>query len=137
MGETCNIAYPRELLERLGGFDETVEVPAAEDTDLLWRALKSGAPHVGAPEMLTYHAVIDQNLIGRLRTLPRWEILAWLVRVHPELRKEFPLRLFWKRTHPGLLLAAAGLLVGGHPARAVVGTARAGLAPEQPAVPRA
>ena len=111
MGETCNIAYPRELLQRLGGFDETVEVPAAEDTDLLWRALKSGADHVGAPEMLTYHAVIDHSLVGLLRTLPRWEILAWLVRVHPELRRQFPLRFFWKASHPGFLLGLAGLIL--------------------------
>jgi glycosyltransferase involved in cell wall biosynthesis len=36
--QTCNILYPRELLERLNGFDESFEAPAGEDTDLGLRA---------------------------------------------------------------------------------------------------
>jgi glycosyltransferase involved in cell wall biosynthesis len=35
--ETCNIAYHRGLLERLGGFDESFRYPYGEDTDLAWR----------------------------------------------------------------------------------------------------
>ena len=42
--ETCNIFYPRELLEELGGFAaDTYALPAGEDTDLAWRALERGA----------------------------------------------------------------------------------------------
>ena len=29
--ETCNILYPRTLLERVGGFDESYPAPAGED----------------------------------------------------------------------------------------------------------
>ena len=39
---TCNIAYPRALLERLGGFDEAYRYASAEDTDLGWRAREVG-----------------------------------------------------------------------------------------------
>ena len=40
--ETCNIVYPRALLEALGGFDERLPVAAGEDTDLALRALGAG-----------------------------------------------------------------------------------------------
>ena len=109
-GQTCNIVYPRELLERLGGFDEAAPMAVGEDTDLLQRARKAGAPYVGAPEMLTYHAVEARTLLGRMRFAARWGGLAELVRRHPELRREQPLRMFWKPTHPWLLFGAAGLL---------------------------
>jgi hypothetical protein len=106
-GQTCNILYPVALLERLGGFDATFRFAAGEDTDLLLRALAAGAPLIAAPEMLTYHAVYDGTLLGRLRSIPRWGELARVVRRHPEIRRHQPLRIFWKPTHPALLLAAA------------------------------
>ena len=41
--ETCNIAYPRAVLEALAGFDERFGLePAGEDTDLAWRAIGAG-----------------------------------------------------------------------------------------------
>lgn len=111
-GQTCNILYPAALLERLGGFDPTFRFAAGEDTDLLLRALATGAPLVAAPEMLTYHAVDDRSLLGRLRTIPRWGELAGVVRRHPEIRRHQPLRIFWKPTHPALLLAVVAGVTG-------------------------
>lgn len=109
VGQTCNIIYPRQLLERVGGFDEVKPMAVGEDADLLWRAREAGAAHVGAPEVLTYHAVEARTLLGRLRFAARWGDLAELVRRHPELRREQPLGIFWKPTHPPLLLGAAGI----------------------------
>lgn len=108
--QTCNIVYPRAVLERLGGFDEE-ELPlcAGEDTDLAWRAKALGVPLVGAPEVLTYHCVETMGLWPRARFTWRWRQLPALVRRHPGLRAEVPLRLFWKRRHPRFLLALAGL----------------------------
>jgi glycosyltransferase involved in cell wall biosynthesis len=111
-GQTCNILYPAALLERLGGFDPTFRFAAGEDTDLLLRALAAGAPLIAAPEMLTYHAVDDPTLLGRLRTIPRWGELARVVRRHPEIRRHQPLRIFWKPTHPALLVAAPAAALG-------------------------
>lgn len=108
-GQTCNIVYPREVLERVGGFDEERPMAVGEDTDLLMRARKAGAPYVGVPEVLTYHAVEARTLPSRLRFAARWGGLAELMRRHPELRSEVPLRIFWKPTHPRLLLGAAGV----------------------------
>jgi GT2 family glycosyltransferase len=114
--QTCNIAYPRELLERAGGFDEALPLAAGEDTDLAIRAQALGAPLVAAPELLTYHAVEATTLPERLRETWRWQHLAYIVRRHPQLRDHMPLRLFWKRSHALLVPAALGLaLARRHP----------------------
>jgi GT2 family glycosyltransferase len=105
--QTCNIVYPRALVERLGGFDPTVLV--GEDTDLAVRARAAGAPYVPAPEVVTYHAVNETTLPGRLRRTARWRDLPRLVARHPELRREFPLGVFWKPTHMWLAPALCGL----------------------------
>lgn len=111
MAQTCNIVYPRALLEAVGGFDESFPQAVGEDTDLALRARDHGAPYVGAPEVLSYHAV-DWGLVRRLRGSWRWQHMALLVRRHPELRRELPFGGWaWKADHPRWLLAALGLLV--------------------------
>ncbi len=109
--QTCNIVYPRALLERLGGFDDVgLPLCAGEDTDLAWRAQAAGAQLVGAPEVLTYHCVEEQTLVARAAFAWRWRQLPGLVRRHPGLRRHAGLGVFWKPRHAQLLLAAAGLL---------------------------
>lgn len=108
--QCCNIVYPRELMEQVGGFDESMMT--GEDTDLALRARAAGATYVGAPEVLTYHAVEAVALPGRLRGLWRWHHLPDLIRRHPELRRDMPLWFFWKRRHVWLPLAVAGLVLG-------------------------
>jgi GT2 family glycosyltransferase len=107
--QTCNIAYPRAVLEAAGGFDEALPLAAGEDTDLAIRARAAGAAYVAAPEVLTYHAVEAVTLRARLRETWRWQHLAFVVKRHPQVRRELPLRAFWKPTHPRLPLALAGL----------------------------
>jgi len=116
--QTCNIAYPRELLERLDGFDE-VHLPAlaGEDADLCLRAIEAGAAHLGAPEALTHHAVEVFGVRGMLRRAIRWGDLAYLHRRHPAYRRAAVLGIFWKRRHAWFLLACAGLIAA--PARRV------------------
>ncbi|HIH72978.1 MAG: Glycosyl transferase [Thermococcales archaeon 44_46] len=41
-GATCNVAYKREVLEEVGGFDETFPVAAGEDADLKLRIALKG-----------------------------------------------------------------------------------------------
>lgn len=107
--QTCNILYPRTVLEAAGGFDEALPAAAGEDTDLALRARAQGAPYVGEPEMLTWHAVNDFTLAGFLRTLPRWQHTLAVVKRHPEMRRHFPLGLLWKASHGWLPLALAGV----------------------------
>ncbi len=103
--ETCNIAYPRAVLEKTGGFDEQLGV--GEDTDLALRAGCSGVAIVAAPELLVYHAVVERSLPTAIRSLRRWEDVPLLVRRQPSLRGELWGRIWWKREHAAL--AAAGL----------------------------
>ncbi|HEX6391289.1 MAG TPA: glycosyltransferase [Solirubrobacteraceae bacterium] len=109
--QTCNIVYPRDVLEACGGFDEALPVAAGEDTDLALRARAAGTPYVGAPEVLTYHAVEPASLVVRAREVWRWQHLPYLARRHPQVREPMPLRIFWKRTHARLPLMLAGALL--------------------------
>jgi glycosyltransferase involved in cell wall biosynthesis len=108
---TCNIFYPRGLLERLDGFDAERYPFWGEDTDLAWRAIAAGARPLFAPEALVHHAVNDLGPIGRLRLAASWAPAMRPYALHPELRRAaFTFGLFWKREHYWLaraLLAAA------------------------------
>ncbi len=126
--QTCNVVYPREVLERAGGFDERLE--GGEDTDLAWRARAGGAPLVGAPEALTYHAVEPRSLAGAVRASWRWRHLPAVVARHPQMRGNASIgRIFWKPRHARLMLAAGGAAAAGLLGRAgVPAAARCGLA---------
>jgi cellulose synthase/poly-beta-1,6-N-acetylglucosamine synthase-like glycosyltransferase len=50
---SCNLAYRRELFERLGGFD--VRFITAEDIDLNLRAVRTGAAIRFVPSAVVYH----------------------------------------------------------------------------------
>jgi GT2 family glycosyltransferase len=105
--ETCNILYPRDVLERVGGLDESLLT--FEDTDLALRARERGVPFVGAREVITYHAVHTPSLAGKLRSVGRWRDGPAAVKRHPGLRESLPLGIFWKQTHAWLPLAVLGL----------------------------
>jgi glycosyltransferase involved in cell wall biosynthesis len=106
--QTCNIVYPRAILERLHGFDEQRQV--GEDAALAAAARTQSVDYVAEPEVLTYHAVVPVPLPRYLRSLKRWEDLPLLVKDHPGMRRHFPLGVFWKWTHAWLPLALIGAL---------------------------
>jgi hypothetical protein len=107
--QTCNIVYPREVLERQRGFDE--ELYTGEDMDLAARARRAGTRYVGADEVLTYHAVVTLSLPRFLRGVWRWKDMPEVIKRNPELRDEFPLWVFWKPTHAWLPLALAAAVL--------------------------
>jgi glycosyltransferase involved in cell wall biosynthesis len=104
--QACNIIYPLELLERCGGFPEDMYV--GEDTALAEVARSLGAPYVGAPEVVTRHAIDEASLADQVRGAWRWQGLPLLIHRHPRIRQEFSLGYFWKRTHVWAPLAVAG-----------------------------
>jgi GT2 family glycosyltransferase len=106
---TCNVMYPRALLERLDGFDEGFPFPAGEDTDLGWRALEAGARLLYAADALVWHAVHELTWRDQARAAARWSTAVRNVRRHPGLREHLHRRIFWKPSHERLLLAAAGV----------------------------
>lgn len=104
--QTCNILYPRELLERLGGFDAESFPVAGEDTDLAWRAKEAGAATVFAPGAQVFHAVNEIGWRGRLRVAWRWRTMLPVYQRHPGARERvFTKRIFWKPWHYALLRA--------------------------------
>jgi GT2 family glycosyltransferase len=107
--QTCNVLYPRALLERVDGFVESLL--AGEDTDLAERALATGAGYVGAPDAIVNHAVESSSLVGAVRRSFRWQHLAYVVKHHPHVRERLDLGVFWRRSHALLALALAGALV--------------------------
>lgn len=107
--QTCNILYPRDVLERVGGMDEQLPAAAGEDTDLALRARAAGAAYVGEPAAVVYHAVESFSLIAMLRLSWKWQHLAYVLHRHPSMRSVLLYGIFWRPTHmwlPPALLAA-------------------------------
>ncbi|HYZ27818.1 MAG TPA: glycosyltransferase [Thermoleophilaceae bacterium] len=114
--QTANIFYPRALLERTCGFDETAFRDAtAEDADLAWRCLEAGAEPVFAPDALAYHAVHQLGPAGKLRVAWRWHEIVFTYARHPGLRTSLVYKVFWKKSHYHLVRAAIGLALPRHP----------------------
>lgn len=112
--QTCNIFYPRALLERLDGFDERFPAPGGEDTDLAWRALEQGVPAVWAPEARVHHAVNELGIDGLLKLARRWAPSMEVYVRHPGLREQvFNHKVFWKPQHYMLFRALVGLALPG------------------------
>jgi GT2 family glycosyltransferase len=111
--ETCNIFYPRALLESLGGFDARYgpqQWPAGEDTDLAWRALESGRAAAFAPEALVFHAVERVGALGKLRQATRWTSSIRVLADHPQARVMLDRGIFWNVWHYLLWRSALALL---------------------------
>jgi GT2 family glycosyltransferase len=106
--QTCNIAYPRALLEQLGGFDERFD--GGEDADLGLRASEAGAPRVFLDEARVWHAVHSRHIWDALRDHARWNTIPLVVAEHPSQRRALELGLFWRPRHARVFLAALGLL---------------------------
>lgn len=109
--QTCNVLYPRAMLERHGGFDVTAfRVVGVEDADLAWRCMAGGATPVWAPRAQVFHAVHRLGPVGKLRIAWRWHEAPHLYVRHPGMRRHLTYRLFWKKSHYLLVRAALGLL---------------------------
>jgi GT2 family glycosyltransferase len=121
--QTCNIAYPRALLDRLDGFDEFFTDAAGEDTDLGWRAVEAGARVVYEPAALNWHAVHNPGAIELVRASQKWRMSVRNVARHPQLRASLHRRVFWKESHERLLIALFGAVaLRRAPALALVAT---------------
>jgi GT2 family glycosyltransferase len=107
--ETCNIVYSRALLERVGGFDESIAF-LGEDADLAMRARKAGAELRFVDDAVVWHAVHSRNLPGALRDAVRRGSRPAIVARHRELRGALWHGVFTDRDHARLLLAVAGML---------------------------
>jgi GT2 family glycosyltransferase len=105
--QTCNILYPRALLERVGGFDE--RAITGEDIDLSIRARDAGAELVGERGALVYHAIVPLSLGEKIRSQYKWQHLAYVVKKNPRLRDWCTMGVWWKDEHWAAILALAAL----------------------------
>jgi glycosyltransferase involved in cell wall biosynthesis len=106
---TCNVLYPRSLLEELGGFRPAYRADYGEDTDLGQRALEAGAEAVFIPAAVVRHAVHRLGLVAAVRDHRRVAGVARLLRDHPGLRSGLADGLFWRIDHRYALTALAGM----------------------------
>lgn len=70
--KTANIAYRRDVLEAVDGFDERYFIHR-EDTDLAWRVINSGHSIEWAPECVVHHP----DRAGVQRLMLRSELLLY------------------------------------------------------------
>lgn len=112
--ETCNIFYPRAVLESLGGFDERFGLsPGGEDTDLAWRAIEAGCPTAFARGAIVFHAVQPLGVRGMLRVAARWSAVVRLFADHPQLRATLTRGMFWNVWHYLMWRSLLALLAPG------------------------
>jgi glycosyltransferase involved in cell wall biosynthesis len=109
--ETCNIFYPREVLDSLGGFDEGFGLrPGGEDTDLAWRAIGAGRATAFAPDAVVLHGVERLGIGGQLRVAARWTATMRVFAEHPEARSMLYRGRFWNVWHYLVWRSALALL---------------------------
>lgn len=107
---TCNVFYRRDDLEAVGGFDETFLEPGGEDTDLAFRVRNErGRDFAFAHEALVYHDVRPSRFVDAAKESFRWTGAPRFFRLHPDGRSRLHRGLFWKPSHPKVILAAVGL----------------------------
>jgi GT2 family glycosyltransferase len=113
--QTCNVAYRREVLDQVGGFDEGFRHPYGEDVDLGWRAREAGARTAFSADAVVVHDVWTPGLFAHLRDLRRREGVVRVLRRHPSLRGYLHRGVFFRASHPPAILAVLGLALAGIP----------------------
>ena len=96
---TCNVFYLRQALADVGGFDESFRFACGEDTDLGWRARSAGYATAFAGGAVVEHAVRPPDFLLFLRERRRFAEQILVVKRHPELRRLFYRRYFYRRSH--------------------------------------
>jgi glycosyltransferase involved in cell wall biosynthesis len=107
---TCNLAMPRSLIERLGGFNEELAF-WGEDTDLGLRAEGVGARLVYVDEAVVWHCVHVRSLRAALKDATVRHAEAEVLARHPDQRDELYMGWFIGEEHARVTLALAGLLL--------------------------
>ena len=108
---SCNLAYPRVLFEKLGGFDPAFVT--AEDIDLNYRAVDAGARIHHAPDAIVRAQA--RGSVGAFLTQAFWNGYGrkQLTRKHGRLWREYRLRDLIRPKGPalwGTLRMAAGVV---------------------------
>lgn len=110
---TCNVFYRRQDLEVVSGFDEGFTIPGGEDTDLGYRVRAACERKFRfSTDALVYHDVRPSKFLDAAKETMRWTDAPRFFRLHPEGRIGLHRGIFWRPSHPKVLLAMAGILLG-------------------------
>jgi glycosyltransferase involved in cell wall biosynthesis len=90
--EGCNLVFPRAVLERTGGFDESFPF-SGEDTAAGWAAVEDGGRWVFDETAAVEHDVTERPLTWHLMMAWREGNLVDVAARHPSLRRQG----FWRR----------------------------------------
>jgi GT2 family glycosyltransferase len=90
---TANMMYRRDLLERLGGFDERF-LEFLEDSDLAFRVMDSGFEIPFAPEVRVRHHIRSPSLADTLKSTRHQRWLSLFARKHPDR--------YWSQLRPAV-----------------------------------
>jgi glycosyltransferase involved in cell wall biosynthesis len=111
-GAGCNMAFRRDLLRSLGGFDEALDtgaqLPGGGDLDMFYRVVRAGHAIVSEPRCLVLHQ--HRREYGRLRhQLWTWGLglmafVAKSYRAEPSQRRRFRRLLAWWVASRGAML---------------------------------
>lgn len=102
-GAGCNMAFRREVLLKLGGFDEALDtgrlLPGGGDLDIFYRVIRAGYPLVYEPQYLVFHQH-RRDLAGLRRQYWSWGLgfMAFVVKSYqhdPAQRSKFRLLVLW------------------------------------------
>lgn len=118
--EACNIAYRRDALRDVGGFDEDMGF-FGEDTAAGWAIRRAGWKATFAPAAVVHHAVTHPGLGWHLRRAFGYGNWNALVKRFPEMRTELLWhRWFLRRRSATFTSAVIGLLFATRHRRALV-----------------
>lgn len=106
---TCNIFYRRSVLDESGGFDETFRLPCGEDMDLAWRVKKAGHDSVFSAAAVVVHDVDPPDFRRFLYDRYRWSEHVHVLSRHPDLRRFYYRRWFFRRSHVHALVTVIAL----------------------------
>lgn len=113
VGSGCSLAVRTELLRRIGGFDEALdlgsELPGGGDHDALWRVLEAGSSVVYEPSALARHehrrdlAAARSQIVGHQRALVAFLVKS-LHRARGRRRFGILFFLLWRLGKPAVRL---------------------------------
>lgn len=103
--EGTNIFYAKDALERVGGFDESLEI-WGEDSDLGWKVVEAGWQRGFADRAVVVHALADRGWKAAVRSGWRDGQLVDVAGRHPAMRAQGFWRP-WAITRQGAFFAAA------------------------------
>lgn len=84
---TCNAGYRKQIIEIVGGFDESFPFPHNEDADLAWKVEKLG-PVPFVPEVHVVHPPRPETLFQRAHWVRYLESDFLLFAKHPDAYRE-------------------------------------------------